>query len=191
MITLYLLGGASIALAVILWSRAWWSAAGVACWILSVCAFNLFNLVQPLPELTAEATASDAYRLQVDHMIDGWRWWAFGLNAVVVLYCGAVFAAMLCLRDFLGASTFGVVLVAESYALLFENLSCNWHDLMGSVLVQVWGTEASAYVCGRTVGEWSVWLPGVVTVLVFWWMATWAVRRRLSQLDHPAGAGDT
>lgn len=191
MITLYLLGGASIALAVILWSRAWWSAAGVACWILSVCAFNLYNLIPPLPELTGESTASEVYRLQVDYVMTGWQWWSFGLNCVIVMWSTMALILALKLSDFLGKITFGVDCASEWYALVFENLSCNWHDLMGSMLVQVWGTEVARQVCARTLGEWTVYAPGILTVLAFSWIASLAVRRRLSQLERPAEAGDT
>ena len=205
--TLISLAIASVALAAILWSRAYWCAAGVACWIISVGAFNLWTLVLPIaPQEYGEIPAG--YLAYVDHMIDGWRWWSFGLNAVVVLYSGVCFVMMTRITnteftkfamdggehgvsveadgrlisqrgDLLGSLTFGILFLTEAYALLFENLVCNWNDLMGSVLVVVWGANGASAVCARTVGEWSVWLPTVLTMLVFCWVATLAVRQRL------------
>ena len=75
--------------------------------------FNLFTLVPAAPDLPGEPWANDLYKLQTDQLIAAWRWWSFGLNVVVVLYCGVAFALVL---------TVGAIFLARSHSVCSSRL---------------------------------------------------------------------
>ena len=176
------LGVAFIALLIISACREWGAAVGVACYIFSVVCFNLWTFVdipEALPMVgTSEETVAwlESYEAHVNALVAAFKVWAFGLNAVLVLYVGIVFALIMRGGDFLAKIVFGMLFVSEAYALLFENLTCNWHDIVGSELARTWDGSAA---CARTLHDAAVWLPTAIQCLFIAWVATLALRRYL------------
>ncbi|MGI9306738.1 MAG: hypothetical protein ACR2P5_05475 [Gammaproteobacteria bacterium] len=153
---------------VLIYSRASWSAlAALVCLVISTGFFNLWTMVE-VPAREEDAGA------HMDALTWAYDLWAFGLNAVLVMYAGVLTAHLWWPRaaTTLARLLWSVVLVAEGYSLIFENFNCNIlnRGLPGYELSQVWGSEVSIYACARRYGEVIVWSPTLVEVAFLVWI---------------------
>lgn len=180
----------------------WKAILALACLTVSIGFFNLWTFVEmPADDATYQAYLSalkeadpDLYKKEIEiglpeKRMDALTWaydmWAFGLNAVLVMYV-AVVALFLWKPEntsVMAKLLWTVVAGAEAYSLVFENFNCNIlnRGMPGYQLSQVWGTEVSIYACARNYGEWIVWAPTLIEVGFLCWIV-WRYTER--QPDH-------
>ena len=65
-----------------------------------------------------------------------------------------------------------VVVVAEVWGLIFNNIGCNLilETKSREEIAETWGNTASKYVCGREIGEWFEFVPLAVEIGIFAWI---------------------
>ena len=163
--TLFLAAVCVVLIGALIYGKASWQAVlALVCLVVSLGFFNLWTLVE-IPEEEPE---------RMNALIHAYDLWAFGLNAMLVIYSGVVvlFLWKPSGSDTLTRLLWTVVAVAEGYTLIFENFNCNIlnRGLPGYELSQVWGSEVSVYACAREYGEVVVWAPTVVEVAVLVWI---------------------
>ena len=137
--------------------------AALACYTASVVLFNAFI-----------ATDSLSYAFKVFNA---------SINGALVMYLAVLFWFLFdppSKDDLLAKASWLVVLVAEAWGLLFNNVGCNLL-MEGDAQVLGWGVTASKYVCGREIGEWFEFMPlaAEIALLVWLWFRFSEARERL------------
>lgn len=117
-------------------------------------------------------SAWQVYRLAPEGSIEfAFKLDGIGLNTVIWLYCGTVFAFMLfppSKFDLLGRLLWASLFFIESYSLLIERIGCNLlaKDLPWEFLQFNWAQGTAAGVCERMFSDAFVVVPLSVQVLV-------------------------
>ena len=98
-----------------------------------------------------------------------------GINAALVIYLIALFIFIFdppSANDLTARLLWMIVLVAEAWGLIFNNIGCNLilEDASREEVAESWGTTASKYVCGREVGEWFEYAPLAVELGAIAWI---------------------
>ena len=132
----------------------WHTGAGLQAVLAPLCygiAIGMFNIWMLVPE-----------DLQ-------WPTWAAGIHGMLVIYVGVIFLAMCnppLRNNLIAILLWGIVLLAEAYTLLFENVLCNF--IMGDQ------DGASEYICGRIFGPEFTTLPlAIFTAALAWVGLKW------------------
>ena len=137
----------------------------LVCYGLSVFLFNAWVFVPSDPDPERNQWLLDyAYKV-----------FNAGINGALVVYLGALFYFLLRppKKDDLAAKLLWmIVLVAESFSLVVNNITCNLIAEAGSrkELAEIWGSTASRYVCGREFGPWLEWAPIILEVGAMVWI---------------------
>lgn len=98
-----------------------------------------------------------------------------GINGALVVYLCVLFYFVLdppAADDLAARLLWMVVLVAEAWGLVFNNIGCNLilETESREEVAKTWGTTASKYVCGREVGEWFEYVPLGIEIGIFTWI---------------------
>lgn len=142
------------------------------CFMTSVFLFNLWALFP-------EADLATAYKI-----------FNAGVNGALVVYLAALF--YVCVdppdrMDLPATLLWLIVLIAESWGLLFNNIGCNL-ILETETFAEIskgWGVTEPRYVCEREVGIWFEWAPLLVEIgLIAWLVHRFAqARRQIEELN--------
>lgn len=151
------------------------------CYALSVCLFNAWVFVPSDPDPERNQWLLDfAYKV-----------FNAGINGALCVYLGALFYFLFDppdQEDLTAKAVWLVVLTAETFSLLVNNITCNLIAEVASreELAVIWGTTAERYVCAREFGAWLEWAPIAIEVGLLTWIIH-AHKRVSDSGDGPDG----